>query len=74
MAAASSRVRPGASPSQKGIVGGWPFASATRTTPGSTRRMRQDVLPSWKMSPPLDSIAQSSLTVPTRVPSGSIRT
>ena len=37
MAADSSRVRPGASPSQKGRLGGWPFASATRTTPGSTR-------------------------------------
>ena len=74
MAADSSRVRPGASPSQNGRLGGWPLASATRTTPGSTRRIRQDALPSWKMSPPLDSMAQSSFTVPTTVPSGSSRT
>ena len=60
IAADSSRVRAGASPSQNGSVGGWPFASATRTMPGSTRRMRQDALPSWKMSPPFDSIAKSS--------------
>ena len=73
IAAESSRVRPGASPSQKGCRR-LPFASATRTTPGSTRRIRQEVFPSWKMSPTLDSIAQSSLTVPTRVPSGSMRT
>ena len=36
----SSSVRPGASPSQKGIVGGMPCASATRTVPRSTRKMR----------------------------------
>ena len=70
----SSRVRPGASPSQKGSVGGWPLASATRTIPGSTRITRHEVFPSWKMSPPLLSTAQSSLTVPTSVPSGSCRT
>ena len=36
----SSSLRPGASPSQNGIVGGWPCASSTRTMPPSTRRMR----------------------------------
>ena len=36
----SSSLRPGASPSQNGIVGGRPCASSTRTTPRSTRRMR----------------------------------
>jgi hypothetical protein len=41
---------------------------------GEMRRMRQEALPSWKMSPPLASTAQSSLTVPTTVPSGSRRT
>jgi hypothetical protein len=56
------------------MLGGWPLASATRTTPGSTRSTRHEALPSWKMSPPLLSIAQSSLTVPTTVPSGSTRT
>jgi len=36
-------VRPrGASPSQNGIDGGWPFASATRTTPLPMRRMRHE--------------------------------
>ena len=38
--AESSSLRPGASPSQNGIVGGWPCASSTRTTPLPTRRMR----------------------------------
>ena len=33
----SSSVRPGASPSQKGMVGGCPWASSTRTVPRSTR-------------------------------------
>ena len=36
----SSMVRAGASPSQNGMVGGWPLASATRTCPDSTRRIR----------------------------------
>ncbi|MDT4835180.1 hypothetical protein FQZ97_688360 [compost metagenome] len=36
----SSSLRPGASPSQNGMFGGWPWASSTRTRPGSTRRMR----------------------------------
>ena len=36
----NSSLRPGASPSQKGIVGAMPCASSTRTRPRSTRRMR----------------------------------
>ena len=36
----SMSVRPGASPSQKGMLGGWPWASSTRTVPRSTRWMR----------------------------------
>ncbi len=60
----SSSLRPGASPSQNGIVGGAPCASSTRTRPRSTRRMRYDMLPSWKMSPARLSTAKSSLTVP----------
>ena len=67
----SSAVRAGASPIQKGMTGGWPRASSTRTRPGSTLRMRHEVLPSWKMSPAMLSIAKSSLTEPTTVPSGS---
>ena len=47
----SSSLRAGASPNQNGMLGGAPFASATRTTPVRTCRMRQDMLPSWKMSP-----------------------
>ena len=38
----SSGVREGASPSQNGIVGGAPCASATRTMPGSMRRIRHE--------------------------------
>ena len=38
--AESSSLRPGASPSQNGMVGGAPSASSTRTVPRSTRRMR----------------------------------
>src|SRR6478735_8965609 len=67
----SSSVRAGASPSQNGMLGGWPFASSTRTRPASTRRMRYDVLPSWKMSPARLSMAKSSLSVPTKIPVGS---
>jgi hypothetical protein len=70
----SSAVRAGASPSQNGIVGAAPFASSTRTRPASTRRMRYDVLPSWKMSPARLSTAKSSLTVPTIWPAGSSTT
>ena len=36
----SSSVRPGASPSQNGMLGGMPCASSTRRRPASTRRMR----------------------------------
>ena len=70
----NSGVRPGASPSQKGIVGGAPWAFSTRTVPDSMRLMRQEVVPSRKMSPAMLSMAQSSLTVPTKVPSGSATT
>jgi hypothetical protein len=70
----SSRVRPGASPCQCGTEGGAPLASATRTMPGSTRRIRHDVVPSRNTSPAMDSVAQSSPTVPTRAPSGSAST
>ena len=73
-AADASAVRAGASPSQKGTVGGAPSASTTRTTPASTRRIRQDVLPRRNTSPCMLSMAQSSLTVPTVVSSGSATT
>ena len=66
--------REGASATQKGSVDGAPLASATRTTPRSTRRMRQDVLPSWNTSPGSDSIAKSSFSVPMKWPSGSSST
>jgi hypothetical protein len=42
----SSLLRAGASPSQNGIDGGAPFASATRTTPVVTCRICHDALPS----------------------------
>ena len=67
-------MRPGASPSQNGIVGSAPWASVTRTVDCSTRWMRHEVEPSRKMSPAADSIAKSSFTVPTNVPSGSVTT
>ena len=70
----SSMVRPGASPSQNGTDGGAPCASTTRTMPGSTRRIRHECVPSRNTSPAMDSIAQSSFTVPTRVSSGSAST
>ncbi len=44
-------VRAGASPNQNGIVGGAPWASLTRTTPDSTRRIVHDVVPSRNTSP-----------------------
>ena len=44
----NSDVRAGASPSQNGIPGGWPFASSTRTTPELMRRIRHDALPKLK--------------------------
>ncbi len=69
-----SVLREGASPSQKGIEGGWPCASATRTMPLPMRRIRHDVLPSWKTSPGSDSMAKSSFSVPIVWPSGSSTT
>src|SRR6059036_1121254 len=73
-AAVISSLRAGASPSQNGIEGGWPSASATRTTPLPMRRMRQEVLPSWNTSPGSDSMAKSSFSVPRKCPSGSSST
>ena len=70
----SSTVRPGASPSQNGTDGGAPCASTTRTTPGSTRRIRHDVVPRRNTSPAMLSMAQSSLTVPMNTSSGSATT
>ncbi len=70
----SSRVRPGASPRQKGMVGAAPWASSTRTRPASTRRMRQEVVPSRNTSPARLSTAKSSSSVPTVLPSGSATT
>ena len=61
------RLRPGASPSQNGIDGGWPCASSTRTVPRSTRKIRYEVLPSWNTSPCRLSTAKSSFTVPTEM-------
>src|SRR5216110_2389063 len=68
----SSSLRAGASPSQNGIVGGAPLASATRTTPLPTCMICHEALPSWKMSPALLSMAKSSLSVPTTVSSGTL--
>ena len=70
----SSAVRAGASPSQNGTVGGESPASVTRTTPASTRRIFHECVPSRKMSPAIDSTAQSSLTVPMKRSSGSAST
>ena len=72
----SSSVRAGASPRQKGTLGGAPCASSTSTRPDlpSTRRMRHEVLPSNMMSPALLSTAKSSSSVPTTIPSGSATT
>src|SRR5258708_7003631 len=63
----SSSVRAGASPRQKGTLGGAPWASSTSTRPDfpSTRRIRHEVLPSSMMSPALLSTAKSSSSVPT---------
>ena len=72
--ATARRVRPGASPRQNGIAGAAPCASSTRTRPGSTRRIRHEVVPSRKTSPAMLSTAKSSSTVPTVVPSGSATT
>ena len=70
----SSAVRAGASPVQNGTVGGAPAASVTRTTPPVTWRIRHEWVPSRKMSPADDSSAQSSVTVPIKVSSGSATT
>ncbi len=70
----SSALRPGASPRQKGTLGGWPCAFSTRMRPSSILRMRHDSLPSWKMSPAIDSTAKSSSSEPITVPSGSAST
>ena len=56
------------------MVGGAPFASATRTMPAATCSTRHDALPSWKMSPAMLSIAKSSFSVPMNVSSGSSTT
>ena len=61
-------------PARTGTVGEAPSASTTRTVPGSILRIRQVALPRRKTSPAIDSMAQSSLTVPTRVSSGSSTT
>ena len=71
IAAESSGVRAGPSPSQKGTEGGAPWASATRTTPCSTLSTRQEAFPSWNTSPMFDSTAKSSSSEPTVMPSGS---
>ncbi len=60
--AKAPRVRPGASPRQNGMAGAAPCASSTRTRPDSTRRMRQDVVPSRNTSPAMLSTAKSSST------------
>ena len=70
----NSAVRPGASPSQNGIPGGCPWASSTRTVPELIRRIRQEALPSWKISPAMLSTAKSSLTVPIKLSPGSSST
>jgi len=70
----SSSVRPGASPSQKGIVGCLPAASRTRMTPLVTCTICHGCVPSRNTSPCIDSIAKSSLTVPMNVSDGSIST
>ena len=70
----SSALRPGASPFQKGTVGGTPWAFSTRTRPASTRRMRQESLPSRKTSPARLSMAKSSSRCPMSAPSGSAMT
>ena len=70
----SSAVRAGASPSQKGMVGGRSPASYTRTVPTSTLATRHEWVPRRKMSPAVASTAKSSCTEPTVTPSGSSTT
>src|SRR5271170_7810820 len=70
----SSIVREGASPRQKGTLGGAPFASSTDKEPDCTRRIRQEEFPRRKISPLRLSTAKSSSTVPIMAPSGSATT
>jgi hypothetical protein len=65
-----SVLRDGASPSQNGIDGGWPWASATRTVPLPMRRIRHEVLPSWKTSPGSDFDGEVLVQLPTTVAFG----
>ncbi len=67
-------MRAGASPSQKGMVGGRSPASTTRTVLVSTLTTRHEWVPSRKMSPAVASTAKSSCTDPTVTPSGSSTT
>ena len=64
-------MRDGASPSQKGTVGGASPASWTLTVPTSTWRTRHEWVPSRNTSPMFASTAKSSCTEPTVTPSGS---
>ena len=70
----SSIVRAGASPRQNGIVGCLSPASTTRTSPPVTCRICQWCVPRMNTSPAIDSVAQSSLTLPISVSSGSAMT
>ena len=70
----SSTVRAGASPRQNGIVGCLSPASTTRTSPPVTCRICQWCVPRMNTSPAIDSVAQSSFTLPIRVSSGSATT
>ncbi len=64
-------MRCGASPSQKGMLGGAPWASSTKTLPaGSMRWMRQEVLPRRTTSPGEESTAKCSSRVAICTPSG----
>ena len=72
--AESSSLRPGASPSQNGIVGGWPVRVLDAHRAALDAEDLVGVLPSWKMSPARLSTAKSSLTVPTTWFSGSSTT
>ncbi len=67
-------MRAGASPIQNGMVGGVVAGVAHPHDPGSTLRICHEWVPSRKMSPAIDSTAQSSLTVPMNVSSGSATT
>ena len=67
-------MRAGASPSQNGIVGGGVAGVAHPHHARLDRRICHEWVPSRKMSPAIDSTAQSSLTVPMKVSSGSATT